>query len=204
MSSSTRPCTTTSTGPPTSWPTTPGSSPGTCPRCARQFVREHRGALPRTPLWNGSFRSAPLISERNGRFRWERPTPCEKWTVTQVLQHAIGDQIGYAAAIVGGPRPSEDPFAPSGRIDGDPAVELRAALGATGTRHRGGTPIAQRPQAHRHTARHRGAGLRPRAPAARSRYGCHRPGWPECGTRSRRSPDQGGKRGGGEGGRGAG
>ncbi|WP_433343312.1 TIGR03086 family metal-binding protein [Micromonospora sp. CA-111912] len=61
---------------------------------------------------------------------WERPTPCEKWTVAQVLQHAMGDQIGYAAAIVGGPWPSEDPFAPSGRIDGDPAVELRAALDA--------------------------------------------------------------------------
>ncbi|MGW4499744.1 TIGR03086 family metal-binding protein [Micromonospora sp. NPDC004336] len=62
---------------------------------------------------------------------WERPTPCERWTVTQVLQHAIGDQLAYAAAIVGGPWPSEDPFAPSGRIDGDPAAELRAALDAS-------------------------------------------------------------------------
>ncbi|MET7710808.1 TIGR03086 family metal-binding protein [Micromonospora sp. NPDC005413] len=62
---------------------------------------------------------------------WERPTPCERWTVTQVLQHATGDQIGYAAMIVGGPGPSEDPFAPSGRIDGDKTVGLRAALDAS-------------------------------------------------------------------------
>ena len=29
------------------------------------------------------------------------PTPCERWNVTQVLQHAAGDQLGYAAAITG-------------------------------------------------------------------------------------------------------
>ncbi|MEU4475796.1 TIGR03086 family metal-binding protein [Micromonospora sp. NPDC023888] len=62
---------------------------------------------------------------------WERPTPCEGWTVTQVLQHATGDQIAFAAAIVGGPGPAEDPFAPSGRVDGDKLVGLRAALDAS-------------------------------------------------------------------------
>src|SRR5215207_132911 len=62
---------------------------------------------------------------------WGLPTPCEKWTVTQVLQHATGDQIGYAAAITGGPWPSEDPFAPSGTITGDPAAELESALAAS-------------------------------------------------------------------------
>ena len=62
---------------------------------------------------------------------WDLPTPCEKWTVTQVLQHAAGDQIGYAAAITGGPWPAEDPFAPSGHIDGDPAAYLAAALAAS-------------------------------------------------------------------------
>jgi uncharacterized protein (TIGR03086 family) len=59
---------------------------------------------------------------------WSRPTPCERWTVTQVLQHAAGDQIGYAAAITGGPWPAEDPFAPSGHIDGDPRALVAAAL----------------------------------------------------------------------------
>jgi uncharacterized protein (TIGR03086 family) len=63
--------------------------------------------------------------------QWERPTPCEKWTVTQVLQHAAGDQIGYAAAITGGPWPAEDPFDPSGTLDRDRVVFLDEALGAS-------------------------------------------------------------------------
>ncbi|MCG5444990.1 TIGR03086 family metal-binding protein [Micromonospora sp. NIE79] len=62
---------------------------------------------------------------------WERPTPCELWNVTQVLQHATGDQLAFAAAISGGPGPAEDPFAPSGRIDGDKIAGLRAALDAS-------------------------------------------------------------------------
>jgi uncharacterized protein (TIGR03086 family) len=59
---------------------------------------------------------------------WDRPTPCEKWTVTQVLQHATGDQVGYAAAITGGPWPTEDPFAPSGKLAGDPAATVEEAI----------------------------------------------------------------------------
>jgi uncharacterized protein (TIGR03086 family) len=59
---------------------------------------------------------------------WANPTPCEKWTVTQVLQHAAGDQIGYAAAITGGPWPTADPFAPSGRLDGDPQFVVAEAV----------------------------------------------------------------------------
>ena len=54
---------------------------------------------------------------------WSLPTPCESWSVTQVLQHAAGDQLGYASAITGGPGPSENPFAPSGKLTGS-AVEL--------------------------------------------------------------------------------
>jgi uncharacterized protein (TIGR03086 family) len=62
---------------------------------------------------------------------WERPTPCDKWTVTQVFQHAVGDQIGYAAAITGGPWPTEDPFAPSGHFEGDALTVLDEALQAS-------------------------------------------------------------------------
>jgi uncharacterized protein (TIGR03086 family) len=61
---------------------------------------------------------------------WDRPTPCAEWNVTQVLQHAAGDQVGYAAAITGGPWPSEDPFQPSGRLDGDPAAVAEEAMTA--------------------------------------------------------------------------
>ncbi|MGW5557944.1 TIGR03086 family metal-binding protein [Micromonospora sp. NPDC003944] len=62
---------------------------------------------------------------------WERSTPCDRWNVTQVLQHATGDQIAFAAAISGGPGPAEDPFAPSGRLDGDKLAGLGAALDAS-------------------------------------------------------------------------
>src|SRR3954454_23410899 len=59
---------------------------------------------------------------------WQLPTPCENWTVTQVLQHAAGDQVGYAAAITGGPGPSFDPFSPSGEPEADPRAFLEDAL----------------------------------------------------------------------------
>ncbi len=60
--------------------------------------------------------------------QWVAATPCEKWTVTQVFQHAVGDQIGYAAMLDGGPFPAEDPFSPSGHLDADAAPILDAAL----------------------------------------------------------------------------
>ncbi|MBF6175052.1 TIGR03086 family metal-binding protein [Nocardia blacklockiae] len=45
-----------------------------------------------------------------------RPTPCAEWTVAQVIQHAAGDQVAYAAFLTGGPGPEENPFAPSGTL----------------------------------------------------------------------------------------
>jgi uncharacterized protein (TIGR03086 family) len=62
---------------------------------------------------------------------WQRPSPCERWTVTQVLQHAAGDQLGFASSITGGPGPSEDPFAPSGRLAETPEQVAEAALQAS-------------------------------------------------------------------------
>ena len=59
---------------------------------------------------------------------WSLPTPCEQWNVTQVLQHAAGDQLAYAAKLTGGPGPDGDPFAPSGAISADPSVLLDSAL----------------------------------------------------------------------------
>ena len=47
---------------------------------------------------------------------WDRPTPCSEWNVTQVLQHAAGDQLAWAWSITGAARDGEDPFAPSGRL----------------------------------------------------------------------------------------
>ncbi|WP_030144483.1 TIGR03086 family metal-binding protein [Glycomyces sp. NRRL B-16210] len=65
-----------------------------------------------------------------GDAEWDLPTPCEHWTVTQVLQHAAGDQVGFAAAITGGAGPAENPFAPSGRLDADPVEHVKAAITA--------------------------------------------------------------------------
>src|SRR5690242_13787794 len=61
---------------------------------------------------------------------WERPTPAEAWNVTQVLQHAAGDQLAYASALTDGPKPTEDPFVPSGELGGTPAEVLDPALAA--------------------------------------------------------------------------
>ncbi|GAA3343285.1 hypothetical protein GCM10020358_41610 [Amorphoplanes nipponensis] len=61
----------------------------------------------------------------------DRPTPCTRWTVAQVLQHAAGDQLAYAAAITGRGGPAEDPFAPSGVLAGRPAELVEPALAAS-------------------------------------------------------------------------
>ena len=62
---------------------------------------------------------------------WTRPTPCAKWNVAQVLQHAVGDQIAYAAFITGQPGPSFDPFSPSGELEGDPVALAEEAMDAS-------------------------------------------------------------------------
>ncbi|MFG3439419.1 TIGR03086 family metal-binding protein [Nonomuraea sp. NPDC047897] len=59
---------------------------------------------------------------------WGLPTPCAQWNVTQVLQHAAGDQIGFASFLTGEPGPADNPFAPSGTLAEEPAAYLEAAL----------------------------------------------------------------------------
>jgi uncharacterized protein (TIGR03086 family) len=67
-----------------------------------------------------TLRAAVLgVSERD----WALPTPCDQWNVTQVLQHAAGDQLAYASALTGQPGPAENPFAPSGVL-AEPAVAV--------------------------------------------------------------------------------
>jgi uncharacterized protein (TIGR03086 family) len=55
-----------------------------------------------------------------------RATPCAEWNVTQVLQHAAGDQLAYVAAITGKGGPTDNPFAPSGHLAGTPAASAAA------------------------------------------------------------------------------
>jgi uncharacterized protein (TIGR03086 family) len=58
--------------------------------------------------------AAAMINDANGK----APTPCTEWTVTQVLQHAAGDQLAWSAALGAGGGPAGNPFAPSGSLDG--------------------------------------------------------------------------------------
>lgn len=73
---------------------------------------------------------AALRSAIEGVEDWSAPTPCEDWTVTQVLQHAAADQLGYAAFITGEPGPDFNPFAPSGILTGSASDFLEPKLAA--------------------------------------------------------------------------
>jgi uncharacterized protein (TIGR03086 family) len=57
--------------------------------------------------------AAAMVNNTNGK----APTPCTEWTVTQVLQHAAGDQLAWAAALGTGSGPTDNPFAPSGHLE---------------------------------------------------------------------------------------
>lgn len=61
---------------------------------------------------------------------WHLATPCCEWNALQVLQHAAGDQLGYAAFLGEGTGPAEDPFAPSGKLDDEPLAVAQAAVRA--------------------------------------------------------------------------
>ena len=93
--------------------------------------------------------AAAAISDANQ----QAPTPCTQWTVTQVLQHAVGDQLAWAAAIGVGTGPSENPFAPSGHLEAGVDDLVKPALAAARTawsnvsQHDGAvsTPLPQGP-----------------------------------------------------------
>ncbi|MFF8289705.1 TIGR03086 family metal-binding protein [Streptomyces sp. NPDC016309] len=60
---------------------------------------------------------------------WGAPTPCSRWTVRQVLNHARIDQEAYGLVLTGG-SPDQDPFQPADALDGDPLGELDKTLRA--------------------------------------------------------------------------
>jgi uncharacterized protein (TIGR03086 family) len=77
-----------------------------------------------------------------GEDQWGAPTPCENWTVAQVLQHALGDQQAYGAVLTGAGFPDFDPFAPTGEFATDPRSALETALSATADAYRSVAPDA--------------------------------------------------------------
>jgi uncharacterized protein (TIGR03086 family) len=80
---------------------------------------------------------------------WELATPCTRWTVTQVLQHAALDQLVWAAAVSGGDMPAENPFAPSGQVSdpvgftGEALASSASAWAAVSELERVPTPLPQ-------------------------------------------------------------
>ena len=73
---------------------------------------------------------------------WGLRTPCSEWNVTQVLQHAAGDQLGYAAFLGHGQGPDFDPFAPSGSLRTSVAELVEPALEAAAEAFAGVAPDA--------------------------------------------------------------
>ncbi|MET9405066.1 TIGR03086 family metal-binding protein [Streptomyces sp. NPDC002935] len=59
---------------------------------------------------------------------WGAPTPCDEWTVRQVLNHARLDQQAYGAAITGTGWPDADPFHPVDGLEGDATAALDKVL----------------------------------------------------------------------------
>ena len=62
---------------------------------------------------------------------WSRPTPCQAWSVSQVLQHAALDQQVWCAVVGGTEPPGEDPFVPSGQLGGEPVAYVEQALNSS-------------------------------------------------------------------------
>jgi uncharacterized protein (TIGR03086 family) len=58
----------------------------------------------------------------------DRPTPCERWTVAQVLFHATYDQFAWASSVDGGPSPEVDPFDPPAAPELSPTALVDSAV----------------------------------------------------------------------------
>ncbi|MFX0575778.1 TIGR03086 family metal-binding protein [Nocardia nepalensis] len=84
------------------------------------------------PVWRDvlatSYRALTDVVAGIGDDQWQLPTPCSEWDVTQVIQHAAGDQLAFAKALGIGNGPADNPFAPSGDLDGTAAELVREAV----------------------------------------------------------------------------
>ncbi|WP_433525027.1 TIGR03086 family metal-binding protein [Nocardia pseudovaccinii] len=89
------------------------------------------------PVWRDvlatSYRALTDVVAGIGDGQWQLATPCSEWDVTQVIQHAAGDQLAFAKALGIGIGPTYNPFAPSGAIDGTAVELVRDAVEQTAT-----------------------------------------------------------------------
>ncbi len=74
------------------------------------------------------------VAAQVGDDQLDHPTPCQDWTVAQVVAHAAGDQHAWASAVGGAAPPSYNPFDPPRRPeDGLVALVDAAAQAAAAT-----------------------------------------------------------------------
>ncbi|MER5885452.1 TIGR03086 family metal-binding protein [Streptomyces sp. NPDC001941] len=59
---------------------------------------------------------------------WDNATPCDQWTVRQVLNHARLDQQAYGYALTGEDAPETDAFRPADTLTTDHAARLGHVL----------------------------------------------------------------------------
>ncbi|WP_433629190.1 TIGR03086 family metal-binding protein [Nocardia sp. CA-120079] len=89
------------------------------------------------PVWRDvlatSYRALTDVVAGVGDDQWQLATPCSEWDVTQVIQHAAGDQLAFAKSLGIGIGPTYNPFAPSGAIDGTATELVRDAVEQTAT-----------------------------------------------------------------------
>jgi uncharacterized protein (TIGR03086 family) len=85
-----------------------------------------------SPVWRSvlaaSYRGLTEVVGVVGEGQWQLATPCADWNVTQVIQHAAGDQLVWARSLGIGVGPGFDPMAPSGAIDGTATDLVRSAV----------------------------------------------------------------------------
>ncbi|APA95931.1 TIGR03086 family metal-binding protein [Nocardia seriolae] len=94
-------------------------------------------AVALAPVWRdvlaASHRALIEVVAGVGDDQWDNVTPCSEWTVTQVIQHAAGDQLACAKFLGIGDGPAYNPFEPSGSIEGKAAELVSAAIEPTAT-----------------------------------------------------------------------
>ncbi|MFG1783877.1 TIGR03086 family metal-binding protein [Rhodococcus oryzae] len=87
------------------------------------------------PVWRDvlstSYSALEGVVAGVGDQQWQLPTPCSEWNVTQVIQHAAGDQLAFAQALGVGAGPDYNPFDPTGAIDGSAAALVCEAIEQT-------------------------------------------------------------------------
>ncbi|OCF85374.1 TIGR03086 family metal-binding protein [Nocardia brasiliensis] len=90
-----------------------------------------------SPVWRAvltdSYRALATVVAGVGADQWQLPTPCSEWNVTQVVQHAAGDQLAFAQFLGIGTGPAFNPFEPSGSIDGPAQALVDDAIEQTTT-----------------------------------------------------------------------